>query len=59
MPQACKFKFEIVFQCGKTGHIANSEGCKGKSNVVSVTEELPNDQDDHFTVYVLYSGCTE
>ena len=29
-PQACKFKSEQCFRCGKRGHIARSKACKGK-----------------------------
>ena len=50
-PQACKLKFETCFRCGMTGLIAKSKICKDKSRVRSVTEQSPDEQDDHFMVY--------
>ena len=56
--QACKFKFESCFRCGKTGHIAKSKVCNGTSRVRSVTEESPDEQDDHFMLYTPHSTHT-
>ena len=54
-PQACKFKSEQCFRCGKRGHIARSKACKGKPRVRAVTEEAPKGGDNHFGLYSTYT----
>ena len=54
-PQACKFKSEQCFRCGKRGHIARSKACKGKPRVRAVTEDAPKWDDNHFGVYSTYT----
>ena len=51
-----RHKFERCFRCGKTGHIAKSKVCRGKSSVRPVTEESPDEQDDHFMAYSTHTG---
>ena len=48
------FQFERCFHCGKTGHIAKSNVCQCKSRVHSVTEDSPDEQDDHVMMYSTY-----
>ena len=38
---------------GKTGHIAKSKVCNCKSRVRSVTEESPDERNDHVMVYTV------
>ena len=51
-PHSCKFKMERCFKCGKTGHIARSKACKGKSRVNVVSKE------DDDTTLVVCSACS-
>ena len=50
-PQACKFKFEKMFPMWQNRTYCEAKGVYGNSMVRSMSEESPDEKDDHFMVY--------